>query len=221
MTNATAPHTRIDNAIIDDMLPKIGVYGLTIYTVIKRHLNFTTGQCNPSYGRIAKMIGIDRSTAIRYVKKLQDLGLLSASIRFNEDGSPTSNPFYFSQTAQKSITAHKGSSRKQPPLVAEDNHPGRPAPPEQSSLNKLIGTKGEASNNEISVSVNHAPGKPGASNQGTEKPVACEKTAPTEKTENQKKCLHPYSEVVTFGEGITICNHCYDLINFLPGAEAA
>jgi hypothetical protein len=196
MIDATAPHTRIDNVIIDDMLPKIGVYGLTIYTVIKRHLNFTTGQCNPSYGRIAKMIGIDRSTVIRYVKKLQKLGLLSANLQFREDGSPTSNQFEFSETTQKSTPVRLSSSRKQPPPVAEDNPPGRPEPPEQVSLNKFIETKKEAKT----------------------MPPKEEKTPVA--TEKQKNCPHPFAEVVVLTDGITICNHCFDLIR-LPDQKAA
>jgi hypothetical protein len=170
-----------------------------------------TGQCNPSYGRIAKMIGIDRSTVIRYVKKLQNLGLLSANLQFKEDGSPTSNQFKFSDATQKSTPVRLSSSRKQPPLMAEDNPPGGTVPPEQVSSNKFIGTKGEPCDTEISVSLNHDPGKPGPS----------EKTVPTEKTQKQKNCPHPYAEVVTLTGGITVCNHCYDMLIFLPDAEAA
>jgi hypothetical protein len=41
------------------------------------------------------------------------------------------------------------------------------------------------------------------------------------KTEKQKQCPHPYAAVVSLTGGITVCNHCYDLLNFLPDAEAA
>ena len=41
------PHTRIENSIIDEHLPQIGVYGFTIYSVIKRHLN-RSGECYPT-----------------------------------------------------------------------------------------------------------------------------------------------------------------------------
>jgi hypothetical protein len=91
----TVPHTQVENVIIDKYLPQIGVYGLTIYAVIKRHLNHKTGQCNPSYGRIARIIGIDRSTVIRYVKKLKALALLSPTLRFKEGGVPSSNQYDF------------------------------------------------------------------------------------------------------------------------------
>jgi response regulator of citrate/malate metabolism len=61
-----------------------------VYLALKRYLNQKTGQCNPSYKTIARKIGVDRSTVIRYVKKLTALHLLSPTLRFKDDGSPTS-----------------------------------------------------------------------------------------------------------------------------------
>src|SRR5215216_682127 len=89
--SAFVPYTRIDNSIIDDLASQIGIYGLGIYVAIKRHLNTRTGECFPSYATIARKLHIDRSTVIRYVKKLKALGLISPELRFKEDGSPTSN----------------------------------------------------------------------------------------------------------------------------------
>jgi hypothetical protein len=123
-THAITPHTRIDNSIIDNLAAQIGIYGLGIYVAIKRHLNTRTGECFPSYATIARKLHIDRSTVIRYVKKLKALGLISPELRFKEDGSPTSNQYNFD----------KGSGTEQPPVVAQDNHPGSSPPPEQSPI---------------------------------------------------------------------------------------
>ena len=125
-THAITPHTRIDNSIIDDLASQIGIYGLGIYVAIKRHLNQKTGDCYPSYQTIARKLGIDRSTVIRYVKKLKALNLLSPLLRFKEDGSPTSNQYNFD----------KGSGTKQPEAVAQNNQPSGSALPEQSENNK-------------------------------------------------------------------------------------
>ena len=100
-TSTLTPHTRIDNSIIDDLASQIGIYGLGIYVAIKRHLNQKTGECYPSYQTIARKLGIDRSTVIRYVKKLKALNLLSPHLRFKEDGSPTSNQYRFSTADEK------------------------------------------------------------------------------------------------------------------------
>ena len=130
------PHTRIDNEIIDDYLPRIGTYGYTIYSVIKRHLNQKSGQCNPSYATIARKIGIDRGTVIRYVKKLKALGLIAPDLRFKEDGSQSSNQYNFSPAAPRD-DSKQGSGTEPPPVVAQNNPGSGTEPPKQSSsLNK-------------------------------------------------------------------------------------
>ena len=91
-----APDTSIDidNSIIDEYGEKIGAYGLAVYTMIKR-LTQNPGQSNPSYATIARKLGIDRSTVIRYVKKLKALNLISTSLRFMEDRSQASHHYPF------------------------------------------------------------------------------------------------------------------------------
>ena len=134
------PHTRIENSIIDNMA-KIGVYGYAVYCAIKRHLNQKTGDCYPSYATIARKIGIDRGTVIRYVKKLKTLNLISPLLRFKEDGSPTSNQYNFqgtenpvpSKKADKPVQIVQDGGSEPPLLVVENNPPGCPEPPEQSS----------------------------------------------------------------------------------------
>ena len=176
-THAIVPHTRIDNSIIDDLASQIGIYGLGIYVAIKRHLNQKTGECYPSYQTIARKLGIDRSTVIRYVKKLKALNLLSPLLRFKEDGSPTSNQYNFSTAAENLV----GSSSEQPPVVVQDNHPSSPPPPKQSpSLNKKQRTIDDVD------------------------------LMPSEK---QKTCPHPPSEIVILADNVTICHHCYGLLD--------
>ena len=134
-THAITPHTRIDNSIIDDCASQIGIYGLGIYVAIKRHLNQKTGDCFPSYQTIARKLGIDRSTVIRYVKKLKALNLLSPLLRFKEDGSPTSNQYRFSTAAEKN-TPKGGGGTKPLPVVGENTQPSSTEPPKQPEPNK-------------------------------------------------------------------------------------
>jgi hypothetical protein len=164
------PHTRIENSIIDNMA-QIGVYGYAVYSAIKRHLNQKTGDCYPSYATIARKIGIDRGTVIRYVKKLKALNLISPLLRFKEDGSPTSNQYNFD----------KGGCPEQPEVVAQNNEPSSPPPPEQSPFPN----KKQRTITEVDL-------------------------MPTEK---QKACPHPPSEIVFLNDNITICHHCYGLLD--------
>jgi hypothetical protein len=150
----------------------------------------------PAGKRIAKKSGIDRSTVIRYVKKLRELKLISPEWRFKEDGSHTSNQYNFRGTQKRApsrnidrsicpqgteISVLSGGSTIPPEVVVQDNHPGSAPPPKQSpSLNKK-----HLSITEVDL-------------------------MPTEK---QKTCPHPPEMIMILPDDITICNHCYGLLD--------
>ena len=125
-TKATNPHIRIDIDFMRQYVPLIGPYGYTIYSVIMSHENGKTKDCFPSYKTIARESKVDRSTVIRYVKKLRDLHLISPEWRFKEDGSYNSNQYNFG----------KGGRAKPPTVVAQDNPPSSPPPPKLSEENQ-------------------------------------------------------------------------------------
>jgi hypothetical protein len=181
------PHTRIENSIIANMA-EIGVYCYAVYSAIKMHVNQATGDCFPSYATIARMTGIHRSTVIECVKKLRALKYISPQWRFKEDGSHTSNQYNFqspescvpSKKIENVVKTVQGGRPEPPPLVAQDNFPGRPERPEQSESNKKKRTISEVD------------------------------LMPTEK---QKTCTHPIELIVILPDDITICNHCYGLLD--------
>jgi hypothetical protein len=210
LLDATAPHTRVDNFVIDEYADKIGAIGLGIYTVIKRHYNWATGQCTPSYNRIAEMCRVNRSTVIRYVKRLKEVGLINPQMRFTDDGQ-TSNQYAFYQPerpkpkpapAQKSSSAHMDTPTQMCPLVAENDPPGGTGQPDQEVLNK----KEKEERNAKDVPLRE---KETEKIQAPEKPGASEKAAPMG---NEKKCFHPESDIIRPCNGITICTACYDLL---------
>jgi Helix-turn-helix domain len=184
----TIPYTRIENSIIVNMA-EIGVYSYAVYSAIKMHLNQATGACFPSYATIARMTGIHRSTVIDCVKKLTALKLVSPLWRYKDDGSHASNQYNL-QAPDTPVPSKKGENIVQkeqygrperPPLVAPDDHPSRPEPPEQVfSSNK----KEERTTESLLF--------------------------PTEK---QKTCPHPAPAIVYLSDNITICHHCYGLLD--------
>jgi Helix-turn-helix domain len=194
-THAITPHTRIDNSIIDEHTPQIGLAGLGVLVIIKRYLNQKTGQCNPSYKTIARKAGVDRSTIIRYVKKLKALCLIDPELQFKEDGGPTSNQYYFPSPGTSPVNRHeqdtsdKGGAVLPPPPPQGCHHPsssgatapGASLPPEQSSLPN----KKQRSISEVDF-------------------------YPTEK---QKTCPHPPAAIVFLADNVTICHHCYGLLD--------
>jgi Helix-turn-helix domain len=188
-THAIVPHTRIDNSIIDDLASKIGIYGLGIYVAIKRHLNTKTGDCFPSYKTIAKKLHIDRGTVIRYVKKLKAFNVIDPQLRFKEDGSPTSNQYNFHG--------------------AENSFPSKDTDKEVH-----IVQGGGTEPLPVVAQDNH----PGCTEQPEQSPslnikqrsISDVDLMPTEK---QKTCPHPPAFIVILPDNITICNHCYGLLD--------
>jgi hypothetical protein len=187
-THAITPHTRIDNSIIDNLVSQIGIYGLGIYVAIKRHLNQKTGECFPSYQTIAKKLHIDRGTVIRYVKKLKAFNLIDPQLRFKEDGSPTSNQYNF-QGAEDSV-------------------------PSKDTDKSVHIVQGGGTEPLPVVAQDNQP-------SGTEPP---EQSEPNKKqrtiaevdfypTEKQKNCPHPPTEIVFLADNVTICHHCYGLLD--------
>ena len=201
------PHIRIENTFIDKYLPKIGPYGYTIYSVLKRHLNHMTGDCFPSYKTIAKKSGIDRSTVIRYVKKLKDLNLISPEWRFKEDGAQTSNQYNFQGTENsvpskkpaESVQLDQGGGSKQLPV-------GRSEPPKQSEQKKK-----ERTIPDINLSADRQDFHTENPLIPHSEPVESHK-CPQAPTKRQQDCTHPAEEIVHLSDNITICNHCFGFL---------
>ena len=201
MPAATIGHIRVDNIIIDEYLPQIGPYGYTIYCVIKRFLNQKTGDCYPSYTTIAKKCGCDRGTVIRYVKKLTALKLLSPLLRFKDDGSHTSNQYNF-QSAQNGVPSRMQRTTENP-VPSKDIDP---------LLQTVQG--GCAEPPPVVAENNHPSGRKPPEQfpllNKKERTIAKVDLMPTEK---QKTCPHPPELIVILPDNITICNHCYGLLN--------
>jgi GntR family transcriptional regulator len=245
-TSAIVPHIRIDNSIIDQYLPLIGPYGYTIYSVIKRYFNQKTGDCYPSYKTIARKSGIDRSTVIRYVKKLRDFKLISPEWRFKEDGSHTSNQYHF-HGRENSGSSHIQTTENSIPSISQA--PGYPGASTMQGVENPVPSKNTAE----SVQIDQATENSVPLGGGTKPlPVVVEDNLPSSPpppkqsepnkkqrtitdvdfypTEKQKTCTHPRTAIVHLSDNITICHHCYGLLDEnlkliqeekVPDAEAA
>ena len=202
------PFTAIENSSIA-RAAHIGLAVLGALVVIKSHLNQKTGQCNPSYNTLANEAGVDRSTMIRYVKRLKAVNLIDPRLRFREDGGYGANQYHFSvadkqptptppEAAATAAEADRGNGAQPPPLVAEMPPPGgAPAtPPGGNFATTPGGTDATALKNKTE--------------ERTSDPLLC---LPTEK---QKTCQHPQEEIACLSENIIICNHCFALLDENP-----
>jgi DNA-binding transcriptional MocR family regulator len=91
--------------------------------VIKRHYNWLTGQCTPSYNRIAEICNLSRRTVIRNVKRLKEVGLIDPQMRFTDEGQ-TSNQYGFYQPKRP---------KKPAPAPAQPDTPAQTNTTEQMS----------------------------------------------------------------------------------------
>jgi hypothetical protein len=176
------------NTIIANM-SEIGVYCYAVYSAIKMHLNQATGDCFPSYATIARVTGIHKSTVIECVKKLRVLKLISPLWRFKEDGSHASNQYNFQQAGTSAPAKKNGE-------VVKTVQGGRPEPP------PLVGEDDHPSRPE-------RPEQVFSSN----KKIRTIDDVDLMPTEKQKTCPHPLSEIVFLADNITVCHHCYGLLN--------
>jgi hypothetical protein len=217
------PNTyRVDNIIVDEYAEKIGAIGLAIYNVLARHADRQTGICYPSIGTIAKKLKLGRTTVKKYLRILLKYSLIAISSRLSDDGDPTSNCYLLLDPSPEQValrrrklealltpqhgtfTLEGGRSPDDPPPGLSATDPRSPADPEQSSsLNKNIRTSAEGDlMTEIHPQLSHSSLV--SSHKSPHIPM------PTEK---QKTCPHPPELLVFLPDNITICHHCYGLLD--------
>jgi hypothetical protein len=197
----------IDNILVDEYAEKIGAIGIAIYNVLSRYADRKTGVCFPCIGTIARKLKLARTTVKKYLKILYRFDLIAMLHRTSPDGDPTSNSYMLLDPSvekralrrrqlealltpqEGAFTLPRGGSPADRPPCPSATDPQSPADPKQSSsLNKKNGT-----------SFGDCP--------PTEKPKAM---VPTEK---QKTCSHPPEFIVYLSDNITICHHCYGLLD--------
>jgi hypothetical protein len=79
----------VDDAVLDVFGPRIGVYGIAVYTLLARHAKHK--QSFPSYKHIMKQLGIGRMTVWRTMDLLIKEGLIHKEQRESTQGDLTSN----------------------------------------------------------------------------------------------------------------------------------
>jgi hypothetical protein len=207
------PNTyRVDNIIIDDYAGKIGAIGVAIYNVLARYADRQTGICYPCIGTIARKLKLGRTTVKKYLRILLNHSLIAISSRLSDEGDPTSNSYMLLDPSPEKVALRRrqleallrpqegtfkldpasdshdgGRSPDDPPPCPSATDPQSLTAPEQSStLNKNNGTSLDAL---LPTPIQSGP------------------------TEKQKTCPHPPSEIVFLQDNITICHHCYGLLD--------
>jgi hypothetical protein len=114
----------VDDAVLDVFGPKIGAYGIAVYTLLARHAKHK--QCFPSYRHIQKQLGLSRQTVWRTLELLVKEGLISREQRSSAHGDNDSNLYTLLDLSAHHV--HEGSSSQEPPSSSQEP-PGTPEEP--------------------------------------------------------------------------------------------
>lgn len=117
----------IDNQLLDRFGPRLGVYGLAVYTALARCAN-RERECHPSYQRIADAIGCSRRQVIREMARLESLGLVTKIERTTARGDAGANGYRLLCLAPPQPQPDQTSDSQSPP-APEATAPGDPVSP--------------------------------------------------------------------------------------------
>jgi DNA-binding MarR family transcriptional regulator len=204
----------IDNDIIDVHAKTIGAIGVAIYAVLARYANRKTGKCWPAIARIQRTLNLGRSTVKRYLHRLEAAGLITIMERRDEEGDKSSNLYTLLDPEPEAIAKRQAQS------VAPGVLGGLPA------------TEGGGSAADRPSVPCDALGGSTTTPEPTDPPNQQRETtndvASLGQTNRQRTCLHPVDEVHRMADAMTICLHCFSVLDtpvtsegFCHGNDAA
>jgi Helix-turn-helix domain len=201
------PHSfRIDNIIIDEYGEKIGAIGVAIYNVLARHADRETGICYPSIRLSAKKLALGRTTVKKYLRILLNHCLIAISSRLSDEGDPTSNLYMLLDPSPEKVALR----RRQLEALLVPQEDAFKFGPASDSLNR--GGSPDDPPPCLPATDPQSPADPEQvfSLNKKQRTMTEVDLMPTQK---QKTCPHPPSEIVFLADHITICHHCYGLLN--------
>jgi hypothetical protein len=197
---------RVDNVIIDEYAEKIGAIGLAIYNVLARHADRVTGICYPSIRLIAQKLKLGRTTVKKYLRILLKYDLIAISSRLSDEGDPTSNLYMLLDPSPEAVALRK---RKLEALLTPQ-HGTFNFDPAYDSIN--------GGRSPVDPPPDPLPTDPQSSADPKQSSSLNKKQRTIEEvavlpTEKQKTCPHPPEFIVMLPDNITICNHCYGMLD--------
>jgi hypothetical protein len=196
---------RVDNIIVDEYGEKIGAIGVAIYNVLARHADRETGICFPGIRLIARKLALGRTTVKKYLRILLNHSLIAISSRLSDEGDPTSNLYMLLDPSPEKVALRRrqleallrpqeGTFTLDPTSDSPDGGRSTDDPPPGLSATD---PQSPADPKQV-VSLNK--------NNGT----SVVALLPTEK---QTTCPHPSDALVFLPDHVTICHHCYGLLD--------
>ena len=197
---------RVDNIIVDEYGEKIGAIGVAIYNVLARHADRETGICYPGIRTIARKLALGRTTVKKYLRILLNHSLIAISSRLSDEGDPTSNLYMLLDPSPEKVALR----RRQLEALLIPQEGTFKLDPASDSLNG-----GRSPDDPPPCLLATDPQSPADPEQvfslnKKQRTMTEVNLMPTEK---QKTCPHPPSEIVFLADHVTICHHCYGLLD--------
>jgi Helix-turn-helix domain len=188
----------IDNILVDEYAEKIGAIGIAIYNVLARYADRKTGICFPCIGTIAGKLRLSRTTVKKYLKILYNVDLITILHRVSPDGDPTSNSYMLlDPSPEKRALRRRQLEALLTPQEGTFTLPGGGSPDDRPPCPSATDPQSPADPKQ-SLPLNKKNG------------TRLSAYTPTEK---QKTCAHPPEVIVFLPDNITICHHCYGLLD--------
>ena len=188
-----------DNILVDEYAEKIGAIGIAIYNVLSRYADRKTGVCFPCIGTIARKLKLARTTVKKYLKILYKFDLITILHRTSPEGDPTSNSYMLlDPSPEKRALRRRQLEALLTPQEGTFKLPGGGSPDDRPPCPTATDPQ--------------SPADPKQSSSLNKKirTIAKGDLMPTEK---QKTCSHPPEFIVSLPDNITICHHCYGLLD--------
>jgi hypothetical protein len=188
----------IDNILVDEYAEKIGAIGIAVYNVLSRYADRKTGVCFPCIRTIASKLHLGRTTVKKYLKILCKVDLITILHRTSPDGDPTSNSYMLlDPSPEKRALRRRQLEALLIPQEGTFQLPGGRSPDDRPSCPSATDPQSPADPKQSST-LNKKNG------------TSLVALLPTEK---QKTCPHSAPAIVYLSDDITICHHCYGLLD--------
>lgn len=134
--------TIIDNRIITDFCPQIGIAGLALYAVLSKYADNVTRQCYPSIRTLSRRLGISPRRVLRTIQVLEEAGLVQVTRARTEQGRRQVNVYTLLSVSNSQIASTPVLHDVQRPVIPASTpalhdvqHPGVTASTELYSIN--------------------------------------------------------------------------------------
>lgn len=123
------PFVKVDQALMVEMVPKVGPSAWTVYTFLVMHADNQTGTCRPSQRRLVELTGLAERTVREALNRLIECGYVTREERRTVDGKRDADELTLTK-----YQAAKSADRPYQPAELPADQPAKSAAPYKVEL---------------------------------------------------------------------------------------